>query len=699
MSLGVLVASQSPAPAAVLRRLQFFSVTLATPLLLLSCNLKEPGRCVQPLQLRPLHASLFFKHGFSRGELCGPATRRLLGAFAVGAVSTASAALLAALVLRHPLSAALGGWETASKAIAALTSKNIGSGINFVAVAQALQMTPGTEWKKPLIIAASLAVDSALGVIYFPVAASHPRQEGRLGRVSCEGKPFRRKGLAKELLRRSTEHVRQQMPQVKAVFLHVVTYNEAAIQLYESCGFLRIKYFPHFYYLHGTRDSTSQHLKGWLGSLLGQFSSPAASFLPYTAELGPRPREQGLTPKNSESRGRGATLEEQGRGPEHFSLTESLTTFLVALAIAFLAHQFSPAGYACITSSLLAVLLGTFPAAKRWPAGEALGWPLLYLYFAAAGFTVGAVPGSTLRRFSPLTLGTGTDPRPSAKGWPQDATGNFGIMLYAIHLLLILLLGRLAKLTRAELLVASSANIGGPATASSLASSKQWPQLQRPALLVGTFGNAEQSSERSKAHFGVLDTVNALLRTSPTSPWPLEDLVQFIPLGLEDSLGPRCRHSAVALAVTLYRLHGPPCGERILQRCERAAKQQLLRQRFREMMPMKVKPDLIWMISFFAMAPSLAKWPESWGDEESFMDGILEETGHVFQGSDLATAREKRRSTRKSVSFSNTDDIVEVERDEELILEHEALALGVDIEDDHEALLREPLGGKMWVPR
>eukprot|EP00913_Durusdinium_trenchii_P035566 g33283.t1 len=578
MSLGVLVASQSPAPAAVLRRLQFFSVTLATPLLLLSCNLKEPGRCVQPLQLRPLHASLFFKHGFSRGELCGPATRRLLGAFAVGAVSTASAALLAALVLRHPLSAALGGWETASKAIAALTSKNIGSGINFVAVAQALQMTPGTEWKKPLIIAASLAVDSALGVIYFPVAAS-------------------------------------------------------------------------------------------------------------------------LTPKNSESRGRGATLEEQGRGPEHFSLTESLTTFLVALAIAFLAHQFSPAGYACITSSLLAVLLGTFPAAKRWPAGEALGWPLLYLYFAAAGFTVGAVPGSTLRRFSPLTLGTGTDPRPSAKGWPQDATGNFGIMLYAIHLLLILLLGRLAKLTRAELLVASSANIGGPATASSLASSKQWPQLQRPALLVGTFGNAEQSSERSKAHFGVLDTVNALLRTSPTSPWPLEDLVQFIPLGLEDSLGPRCRHSAVALAVTLYRLHGPPCGERILQRCERAAKQQLLRQRFREMMPMKVKPDLIWMISFFAMAPSLAKWPESWGDEESFMDGILEETGHVFQGSDLATAREKRRSTRKSVSFSNTDDIVEVERDEELILEHEALALGVDIEDDHEALLREPLGGKMWVPR
>lgn len=212
----------------------------------------------------------------------------------------------------------------------------------------------------------------------------------------------------------------------------------------------------------------------------------------------------------------------------------------------------------------------------------------------------------------------------------------------------------------------------------------------------------EQSSERSKAHFGVLDTVNALLRTSPTSPWPLEDLVQFIPLGLEDSLGPRCRHSAVALAVTLYRLHGPPCGERILQRCERAAKQQLLRQRFREVDEEhgqelhpdladdadegEARPDLDDLLLCHGTLPGQVA-----GDEESFMDGILEETGHVFQGSDLATAREKRRSTRKSVSFSNTDDIVEVERDEELILEHEALALGVDIEDDHEALLREIL--------
>ena len=53
------------------------------------------------------------------------------------------------------------------------------------------------------------------------------------------------------------------------------------------------------------------------------------------------------------------------------------------------------------------------------------------------------------------------------------------------------------------------------------------------------------------------------------------------------------------------------------------------------------------------------------------MDGILEETNQVFRGLDL------RR--RKSVSFSNCDDIVEVETHEER--SEEALALGLDLED------------------
>lgn len=318
MSFGVCAAAAlGPVPGAVLRRLQFIAVTLATPLLLLSCNLKE---------------------------LRGAPARRLLGAFSLGALCTICAALISALLLRSRLIATLGGWATASQAIAALTSKNIGSGINFVAVAQALHM-------KPLIVAASLAVDSAVGVVYFPLAAS-------------------------------------------------------------------------------------------------------------------------LTPKNTEAT---EVVTETTRLPNSWSLTDCASTFLVALAIAFLSHQFSPAGYACITSSILAVLLATLPQAEeRWPAGEMLGWPLMYIYFAAAGFTVGAVPGETLLRFSPLI--------------------DFGILLYVFHLVLLLAAGRLFQLQQAELLVASSANIGGPATASSLATSKSWERLKRPALIVGTFGNAIAST-------------------------------------------------------------------------------------------------------------------------------------------------------------------------------------------------------------
>merc|ERR1719433_1156577 len=41
------------------------------------------------------------------------------------------------------------------------------------------------------------------------------------------------------------------MPDVLAIYLHVVAYNTAAIELYESMDFLRVARFPSFYYLHG----------------------------------------------------------------------------------------------------------------------------------------------------------------------------------------------------------------------------------------------------------------------------------------------------------------------------------------------------------------------------------------------------------------------------------------------------------------
>lgn len=62
---------------------------------------------------------------------------------------------------------------------------------------------------------------------------------------------FRRRGLARELLRHAVLHVGRSLPEVQAVYLHVVTYNAAAIRLYESMRFLRVSQFQSFYYLHG----------------------------------------------------------------------------------------------------------------------------------------------------------------------------------------------------------------------------------------------------------------------------------------------------------------------------------------------------------------------------------------------------------------------------------------------------------------
>lgn len=62
---------------------------------------------------------------------------------------------------------------------------------------------------------------------------------------------FRRRGLAKELLVRAIGYIDAHQKHVQAVYLHVVTYNAAAIFLYESMGFARIEHFPEFYQLHG----------------------------------------------------------------------------------------------------------------------------------------------------------------------------------------------------------------------------------------------------------------------------------------------------------------------------------------------------------------------------------------------------------------------------------------------------------------
>jgi uncharacterized membrane protein len=113
--------------------LQSFVVKLATPLLLLGADLNKIFRD----------------------------TGSLMKAFLLGTIGTLLGSSLG-FILFGPSLSSLGELGDNWKIAACLTSKNIGGGLNFMSVADALKPSP-------LSIGTGLAVDNLLGLIYFPL--------------------------------------------------------------------------------------------------------------------------------------------------------------------------------------------------------------------------------------------------------------------------------------------------------------------------------------------------------------------------------------------------------------------------------------------------------------------------------------------------------------------------------------------------
>ncbi len=130
-SIGVL----PPGGSGGAKILQLLSIQLATPLLLLGVNIRECRK------------------------RCGP----LLAAFILASISTIAACLMAFPLCASSLHKALGA--DGLKIAAALMAKNVGGGLNYVAVCRSLDASANA-------VAAGLCVDNIFALIYFPITSA-----------------------------------------------------------------------------------------------------------------------------------------------------------------------------------------------------------------------------------------------------------------------------------------------------------------------------------------------------------------------------------------------------------------------------------------------------------------------------------------------------------------------------------------------
>ena len=128
-SIGIL----SPGGTVASKSLQLLSLQLATPLILLGADLRD---CI---------------------SRCGP----LLLSFVVASISTIIACIIGWSLSGNMLTKALGKTDGLIIA-AALMAKNIGGGINYIAVCKSLSASPNA-------IAAGLCIDNIFALIYFPI--------------------------------------------------------------------------------------------------------------------------------------------------------------------------------------------------------------------------------------------------------------------------------------------------------------------------------------------------------------------------------------------------------------------------------------------------------------------------------------------------------------------------------------------------
>lgn len=322
-----------------MKSLQLLCIQLATPLLLLGVNIKECRK------------------------RCGP----LLIAFIVASASTILGASVAYPICSPLLEKSMG--VDGLKIAAALMAKNVGGGLNYIAVCRSLSVGPNA-------IAAGLCVDNIFALLYFPATSALAAGRPDPSDLSCE---------------------------------------------IES------------------RDEMRENDDG--------------------SKINPETVSAALA---------------------------------IATVITWFGERFGGQAAALPLATLFTILFTTFfssTAKSLSSTGESLGTSLLYIFFATAGAPGLSIAESVKVSFFPI--------------------GVFLSMLYGIHGLSLVIVRKCVLLWHhrfakqkeqqerndsfvlpSRLLVASSAAIGGPATAAALAKANKWNSLVGPSLIVGNLGYA-----------------------------------------------------------------------------------------------------------------------------------------------------------------------------------------------------------------
>jgi uncharacterized membrane protein len=157
-----------------------------------------------------------------------------------------------------------------------------------------------------------------------------------------------------------------------------------------------------------------------------------------------------------------------------FSLPRAVNGLAISLIVcavsAGLTDLFGFGSLYILVVTVLSLLIANFatPIVRHVTADFEIGTLFMYLFFVCigAGASLADVVGAAL----PILL--------------------FIIVMVSVHLVILVVVGKLFRLDLAEVMIASNACILGPAPAAALAAGKGWQPLVAPGILVGMFGYA-----------------------------------------------------------------------------------------------------------------------------------------------------------------------------------------------------------------